>query len=598
MDQPLKRAVAGSSQSQPSQNTPLQSTSDDEGYQVIGFTPVAFKPSPSPGSNAPKPQLPSQENATEIQPSPTQPSPSQKLRPPKIRTTAESGPPPEQTAPGRPIILKYSDGDDKGHPSGELLNRQPDEAGRLYYYVKLGKQDVRFSQFLAKLSALLSKRVGEELTLKKLPNNYALFLHTTTKTANDIRERHDTYTFGHPSGKRYRSATEFSPHVYWLYANSTASDPDNVAPCECSLCQTHAARLSLDNSLLNAEREKRKRKEESEVAETDVPVRERSSKLEPFKKRRITKSLVAKLTPLEAKYHAQRLLVEGERASERAMGIVPFRPGELVWAFWEDDPYEPDKLNGSNAVLWEGKLRVPHPALVVHRPLDPTPWVPAVNTANDKNLPADAFDRYSLFLYDVQEYLEDVKSYYIAPWLLIDPRYCTDEQALKISRSWSVFGKTEPPLDMDTDADRLYEGAFLGAEKIWRGDVIFIEPDEDKGRTARDLMVVEAISVEDNKELKTSELMFSGTVYMTDPPDHTDSETIMRDMMPFRVSLQQKAYSVTELSDLITIGADLVVGRWYPPGILQGQAILDSEKIKVRMKSRRRVASSDQRLDS
>jgi hypothetical protein len=92
--------------------------------------------------------------------------------------------------------------------------------------------------------------VGKPYILNSFPENYRLFEHVIIKSktldadgkpqrnskthASGGHDRTDAYIYGHPLGrkKRYRSPTEFFPHLLWLCTDPT-NDPQN---CSCKHC--------------------------------------------------------------------------------------------------------------------------------------------------------------------------------------------------------------------------------------------------------------------------------------------------------------------------------------------------------------------------
>ncbi|THY87696.1 hypothetical protein D6C92_07942 [Aureobasidium pullulans] len=74
--------------------------------------------------------------------------------------------------------------------------------------------------------------------LSDFPENYALFYVTRQDESKD-----DLYLWGHPSGKSFRSGSQFAKHVSWLmkrdpYYMVKGDEDAKVAKCECMLCKT------------------------------------------------------------------------------------------------------------------------------------------------------------------------------------------------------------------------------------------------------------------------------------------------------------------------------------------------------------------------
>jgi hypothetical protein len=80
--------------------------------------------------------------------------------------------------------------------------------------------------------------------LYELPENYKLYEHIKTKADGQLKtvknhsggghDRQDAYLYGYPKGpkKRFRSPVEFFPHLLWLNTDDT-NDPAN---CTCKMC--------------------------------------------------------------------------------------------------------------------------------------------------------------------------------------------------------------------------------------------------------------------------------------------------------------------------------------------------------------------------
>ncbi|KAJ1558627.1 hypothetical protein HK096_008778 [Nowakowskiella sp. JEL0078] len=162
---------------------------------------------------------------------------------------------------GGPIFLSFvptpqSDGIVTHHPSpAEYIDC--DSSGRLWRKY----DDKKLSIFLGKCTPVLldyykqhpqdipgvnatSVQFGSLSTLVELPANYIVLDQIKYKTVPvegqklPEVERHDTYIFGHPSGRRFRSAQEFVPHLKWL-----ASDPKlNSKNCNCKYCNLGASK--------------------------------------------------------------------------------------------------------------------------------------------------------------------------------------------------------------------------------------------------------------------------------------------------------------------------------------------------------------------
>lgn len=286
----------------------------------------------------------------------------------------------------------------------------------------------------------------------------------------------------------------------------------------------------------------------------------------------------------DALWHAQRLLVETERAEDLALGTALYRPGEVVWVFRDNDPHEPKQLSDRNSIVWEGQRRAPHPALLISRPLERPPWELVQKNVNDTHLPFDEYDKFSLYLFDSQEIIHKVPIYYITPWLSLDYLLCANPQAFQIVHSWSVFDKIDRLDQPNSSTDAFYNGVFLGAEKIWIGDAVLLQPEVEYG--ARDIMIIESIHIEKD----TNDLLLSGDVFSPNPPSDIKSYVQQR-VMPYRIAVHQSGYPTHDPDDIVTVSMSAVFSRWYPPGIIRGLSLRNTEFPKHRVVSRNRVAS-------
>lgn len=67
------------------------------------------------------------------------------------------------------------------------------------------------------------------------PGGYRVVNHLVKK-ASDAKVRKDTYIYGHWSGERYRSMTDFAIHYAHLVVDYQGSGGKKTQDCECILC--------------------------------------------------------------------------------------------------------------------------------------------------------------------------------------------------------------------------------------------------------------------------------------------------------------------------------------------------------------------------
>lgn len=126
------------------------------------------------------------------------------------------------------------------------------------------------------------------------------------------REARDVRLYGHPSGRKFQSHSEFLPHLLWMM-----SDIDhNWTNCACGLCGPN---IRYHGISLN-----RKAKLTGNFSKLKVP---------------------------EVRARARQLIAEEERTSDQQVGSGWFRKGELLW----------HHANIRNVRLWT-------PALVIDKP--------------------------------------------------------------------------------------------------------------------------------------------------------------------------------------------------------------------------------------
>ncbi|CAO2654566.1 Nn.00g112990.m01.CDS01 [Neocucurbitaria sp. VM-36] len=160
-----------------------------------------------------------------------------------------------------PIFAGKSDGQDvvnlKGRvlrngPTQEQLDDKPNEQGQCDYYRLIKKDDPKHLDWRKKLGGMLLREIGgkahedkwQQCILWELPENYVLYEHIKTKADGQVKtvknhsggghDRQDAYLYGYPKGpkKRFRSPIEFFPHLLWLCTDET----NDYATCTCKMC--------------------------------------------------------------------------------------------------------------------------------------------------------------------------------------------------------------------------------------------------------------------------------------------------------------------------------------------------------------------------
>jgi len=160
-----------------------------------------------------------------------------------------------------PIFAGKSDGQDvvnqkgvvlRNGPTQEQLDRTPNEQGQSDYYRLIEKDEPKHIDWRKKLGGMLLREIGgkqyedkwTQCILWDFPEGYRLYEHIKSKANGEARavknhsggghDRQDAYLYGYPKGprKRFRSPIEFFPHLLWLSTDDT-SDYQN---CTCRIC--------------------------------------------------------------------------------------------------------------------------------------------------------------------------------------------------------------------------------------------------------------------------------------------------------------------------------------------------------------------------
>lgn len=156
---------------------------------------------------------------------------------------------------------------ERNGPTEAQLNEKPNEQGIRDYYRTIYKEDPKHIDWRKKLGGMLLREIGgkqyegmiarcilstmltmadkwQQCILWDLPENYTLYEHIKTKADGQVKtiknhsggghDRQDAYLYGYPKGpkKRFRSPLEFFPHLLWLCTDESG-DPDN---CTCKMC--------------------------------------------------------------------------------------------------------------------------------------------------------------------------------------------------------------------------------------------------------------------------------------------------------------------------------------------------------------------------
>lgn len=168
----------------------------------------------------------------------------------------------QHTTPFYPVFVCRSDGtlnskqpggNVQNSPDAKQLDRTPDARGQCDYYRLIECDEPKHLDWRKKLGGMLLREVGgkpyenkwQQAILHKFPENYRLYEHIKSKADGKVKtvkknhsggghDRQDAYLYGYPEGprKRFRSPADFFPHLLWLETDE-AGDSEN---CTCKLC--------------------------------------------------------------------------------------------------------------------------------------------------------------------------------------------------------------------------------------------------------------------------------------------------------------------------------------------------------------------------
>ncbi|KAF3033324.1 hypothetical protein E8E12_003984 [Didymella heteroderae] len=516
-----------------------------------------------------------------------------------------------------PIFASKSDGHDvvnqkgavlRNGPSQEQLDRSPNAQGQCDYYRLIEKDDPKHIDWRKKLGGMLLREIGgkqyedkwQQCILWEFPDNYKLYEHIKTKADGQAKtsknhsggghDRQDAYLYGYPKGprKRFRSPVEFFPHLLWLCTDET-SDMQN---CTCKMCSP--VQLEVDKTAVKTE-VKPEIKMENSGAQVigrnpvvQLPARRVSNP--PPAQSPVTKPAppVAASTPLQirAPTPLQPTPLPDPRSIDQQVDGLPqkfiSRPGEVVWY------YRPktgawglgvvlrrwlDKASGGKAYFIQ-PLSHPHDSLtpeLVSTENEMKPWLawsaPSYTYNYLQQHPTIPFDK--------------------VDWQgLVAGRYGTEGvagvdasimAAKAVDITYTLFDYLKKTVS-DGGQDAHYNGLFLGAEKIWRGDAVRLRIGRDT-----DVMVITDI-IERTSPQATTAVYVVGDVYsyatvaisnpaqLPEPPKNPSLPARMREDMTWRNQLLVPHTRTFAYWKLSTPGARYeiaeVKGRWYETALV------------------------------
>ncbi|EUC42285.1 hypothetical protein COCMIDRAFT_103874 [Bipolaris oryzae ATCC 44560] len=441
-----------------------------------------------------------------------------------------------------PIFASKSDGQHvvniKGRPirngpTEEQLNMSPNDQGQRDFYRLIEKDDPKHQDWRKKLGGMLLREIGgkqyedkwQQCILWELPDNYVLYEHIKTKADGQVKtvknhsggghDRQDAYLYGYPKGpkKRFRSPVEFFPHLLWL-CNDENSDMTN---CTCKMCSP-AGDVEKPQPKVEVKQEqpvplKRENSSSGTAPNTNnsnivgrnpvvqIPAH-RTSMTAPIPSPIIkpaTPVPVQTSTPSAPQIRAPPTLQSTplpqprslEQQADLTYNKFLCRTGEVVWFF-------------------RPKTSAWGLGLVVQR------WAQAENPMNRSYLVQPLSHPFESLPQEIIHTDEHIK-----PWLAWSAPSCTfpflqqnpqfeygntDWRALingqggegiasvdasilaakAIDTTYTLFERLKTSKDDKGNEFRQYNGIFLGAEKIWRGEPVRLRI----GATGSDLMVI------------------------------------------------------------------------------------------------------------
>ncbi|RPB04345.1 hypothetical protein L873DRAFT_1666471 [Choiromyces venosus 120613-1] len=368
----------------------------------------------------------------------------------------------------------------------------------------------------------------------EFPRNYKLFEHIKCTAKDGIlgKERSDTYLYGHPSGKRYRSPAEYFPHIAHLSRFSANKNPDEKEKsCQCCLCSTGGAKNGPGSA---------------SASKGSVQFYQKEIK------------------------RVKMVVAQEEKIAEQDCGGWVIRKGEIGWV-WLPDNHERSYEGMDWKNLVDGQDGSWAAGIVVERP-GYTPFLTPPNVIAKTREPEAEHDLMSTFVnvekdivppwatdkdsYTLQlcaqkgkngEVIKDVKQWFVRPWLS-RPECAVNFKAKKgehpsvapgreAASTFSVFDKVPDSVHYVTEVGETdkckvasYNGIYLGAEKIWIDEPIRIKcfTEGSKVDGAEDMMVVKSIQTYTSPSKvsagkSTTRIVFGGPIFTAFPRKGTQA---------------------------------------------------------------------------
>jgi hypothetical protein len=356
----------------------------------------------------------------------------------------------------------------------------------------------------------------QQCILWEFPENYKLYEHIKTKADGQAKtvknhsggghDRQDAYLYGYPKGprKRFRSPVEFFPHLLWLCTDET-SDMQN---CTCKMCSP--VQLEVEKPAVKVEVKPEVKRDNSGQQATgrnpvvQMPARHVSNP--PPVQSPATKPATPVAAPVAAPAAApaaapqiraptplQPTPLPDPRSIDQQVDALYHkfisRPGEVVWY------YRPktgawglgvvirrwiDKTSGGKAYFIQ-PLSHPHDSLspeLVTTENEMKPWL----AWSAPNYTYNYLQQHPTIPYEKVDWQGLVAGRYGQEGVAgVDASIMA---AKAVDTTYTLFDYLKKIVN-DGVQDTYYNGLFLGAEKIWRGDAVRLRIGRDT-----DVMVV------------------------------------------------------------------------------------------------------------
>ncbi|KAK5165577.1 uncharacterized protein LTR77_009106 [Saxophila tyrrhenica] len=505
-----------------------------------------------------------------------------------------------------PLYVRRSDGkrevlakgkrSETNQPTDEQLDQKPDRNGISDYYREVGIDESKHLDWRRKLGGMLARELvwkdkeaqqdsDAGYMLVALPENYRLYEHVK-KTVKDGKteikskthagggnDRQDAYLYGHPAGrkKRYRSPGDFFPHLLWLCTDE-GGDPDN---CGCKICSPE----DLDDVVPNTKPKATTPTFKVEAgasgtgmmrlgsAQGTTKLKQEAGGPVPVQQRTLTPT---RLEPAKST----------DQTIDRQYNSFFYRPGEVVWfsrgAAW-----------GIGVVLrrWKNKDGQNHYSV---QPLShPFGHPSAMTKTSDSELRPWLAWSVPKYTNDGLNQLVEPARYDNVDWagLMMHKKYGTGDAevdasilaAKSVDASYTPFASVRTAeLESGVTVEN-YAGMYLGAEKLWVGDALRLQP-------GTDILVLHNIMVRrttTSQELQQQTVHLIGDVYTIQRVQHTNPSTPtfasaqnnpqlpprLTEDLAFRNNLSIRAKGTAHYWKLTAINSrhelNDIKGRWY-----------------------------------